>query len=164
MHLGSSFEVCYIFHVFYQYTSNYSERLRYIYPIFFFEDGSDFVSVPRSQALSVLQTAIRKVVIACSHTLLSDYRCDADCFSHLISISGWISNWRRRCVANNIIKSVNINWPKLSTLISNIRTCASLISPGQNGRHFADDIFRCFFVNKSLGFWSKFHWSLFLGL
>ena len=23
-----------------------------------------------------------------------------------------------------------------------------LISPGQNGRHFADDIFRCIFVNE----------------
>ena len=27
------------------------------------------------------------------------------------------------------------------------RTMYQLISPGQNGRHFADDIFRCIFVN-----------------
>ena len=26
--------------------------------------------------------------------------------------------------------------------------CLKLISPGQNGRHFADDIFRCNFVNE----------------
>ena len=32
----------------------------------------------------------------------------------------------------------------------------------QNGRHFADDIFRCIFVNESFVFWLKFHWSLFL--
>ena len=25
-----------------------------------------------------------------------------------------------------------------------------LISPGQNGRHFADDIFRCIFVNEKV--------------
>ena len=37
-----------------------------------------------------------------------------------------------------------------------------LISPGQNGRHFADDIFRCIFMNESFIFCLKFHWSLFL--
>ena len=30
---------------------------------------------------------------------------------------------------------------------------------GQNGRLFADDIFRCIFVNKSCIFWLSFHWS-----
>ena len=30
-----------------------------------------------------------------------------------------------------------------------------LISPGQNGRLFADDIFRCIFANESLVFWLK---------
>ena len=43
-----------------------------------------------------------------------------------------------------------------------LQTTLSLISPGQNGRHFADDIFRCIFVNKTFIFWLKFHWSLFL--
>ena len=33
------------------------------------------------------------------------------------------------------------------------------LTPGQNGRHFADDIFKCIFVNKTF---PKFHWSLFL--
>ena len=36
-----------------------------------------------------------------------------------------------------------------------------LISPGQNCRHFVDDIFRCIFVNESFIFWLKFHWILF---
>ena len=36
------------------------------------------------------------------------------------------------------------------------------LPPGQNGRHFADDIFRCIFVNEMFLFWLKFHWSLFL--
>ena len=35
--------------------------------------------------------------------------------------------------------------------------------PGQNGRHFTDDIFRSFFVNDNFFIlWLKFHWSLFL--
>ena len=34
--------------------------------------------------------------------------------------------------------------------------------PGQNGRHFADDIFRCIWVNESFVFWLKFHWGLLL--
>ena len=33
--------------------------------------------------------------------------------------------------------------------------------PGQNGHHFANNIFRCIFVNESSVFWFKFHWSLF---
>ena len=37
-------------------------------------------------------------------------------------------------------------------------------SPGQNGHHFTDNIFRCISGNKSFVFWSKFHWSLFLGV
>ena len=37
-------------------------------------------------------------------------------------------------------------------------------SPRQNGRHFADDSFNFIFANKSLAFWLKFHWSLFLGI
>ena len=36
--------------------------------------------------------------------------------------------------------------------------------PGQNGRHFADDIFRCNSVNEKFIFWLKFHWSLFLSV
>ena len=36
------------------------------------------------------------------------------------------------------------------------------IHPGQNGRHFADDIFRCIFVNAKFCVWLKFPWSLFL--
>ena len=34
--------------------------------------------------------------------------------------------------------------------------------PGENGRHFADDIFRRISWTKSFVFWLKFHWSLFL--
>ena len=32
----------------------------------------------------------------------------------------------------------------------------------QNGSHFADESFKCFFVNEMLEFQLKFHWSLFL--
>ena len=34
--------------------------------------------------------------------------------------------------------------------------------PGQNGRHIADDIFRCVFVDEKFGILIKFHRSLFL--
>ena len=30
-----------------------------------------------------------------------------------------------------------------------------------NGRHFADDIFKCIFLNEMFDFRLKFHWSLF---
>ena len=33
--------------------------------------------------------------------------------------------------------------------------------PGQNDRHFADDIIDAFSWMKSFVFWLKFHWSLF---
>ena len=35
-------------------------------------------------------------------------------------------------------------------------------APGQNGCHFAGNIFRCIFMNERFVFWLKFHWSLFL--
>ena len=34
--------------------------------------------------------------------------------------------------------------------------------PGQNGRHFANDIFKRIFWMKKVDFWLKFHWRLFL--
>ena len=36
------------------------------------------------------------------------------------------------------------------------------LRPGQNGRHFADDMFKCIFWMKMFEFRLKFHWSLFL--
>ena len=36
------------------------------------------------------------------------------------------------------------------------------LSLGRNVSHFADDIFRCIFVNEQFGFFIKFHWSLLL--
>ena len=36
--------------------------------------------------------------------------------------------------------------------------------PGQNGRHFAEDIFKRIFLNEKVHFWPKYHWSLFLSV
>ena len=36
------------------------------------------------------------------------------------------------------------------------------LRPGQNGHHFADDIFKCFPWMKTFSFWMKFHWIMFL--
>ena len=38
------------------------------------------------------------------------------------------------------------------------------VHPKQQGRHFADDIFKRIFLNKKIEFWLKFQWSLFLGV
>ena len=38
------------------------------------------------------------------------------------------------------------------------------LRPRQNGRHFADDIFKCIFINENVWFPIKFHWSSFLGV
>ena len=40
--------------------------------------------------------------------------------------------------------------------------CLNTLRPSQNGRHFADDIFKCIFLNWSIWILIKFHWSLFL--
>ena len=34
--------------------------------------------------------------------------------------------------------------------------------PEQNGRHFADDIFKRISLNEKIEFWLQFHWNLFL--
>ena len=36
------------------------------------------------------------------------------------------------------------------------------LRPRQDGRHFADDIFKCIFLMKTFDFRLKFYWSLFL--
>ena len=35
------------------------------------------------------------------------------------------------------------------------------LRPRENGRHFAEDIFKCIFLCAGCVFWSKFHWNLF---
>ena len=36
--------------------------------------------------------------------------------------------------------------------------------PGQNGRHFADDMFKRIFLNESICILNKFRWNMFLGV
>ena len=50
--------------------------------------------------------------------------------------------------------------PMIVSLLTQI--CINLSPLGQNGRHFANDIFKCIFINGSVVFRFKFHWSLFL--
>ena len=40
--------------------------------------------------------------------------------------------------------------------------CINSSLPGQNGRHFVDDNFKCICMNESFVFWLKSHWSLLL--
>ena len=47
--------------------------------------------------------------------------------------------------------AVNISLVICSKCSSNIYMYDYLIPPGQNGRHFADDIFRCILVNEKFG-------------
>ena len=50
----------------------------------------------------------------------------------------------------NLLGSVRENW-----LVNTLR-------PRQNGRHSADDIFKCIFLNENVWIPIKIHWNLFL--
>ena len=57
-----------------------------------------------------------------------------------------------------------VTWPIYTgyffITIQHVRVNSS--PPGQNGRHFADDIFSCIFTNEKFCILKKNHWSLFL--
>ena len=43
-------------------------------------------------------------------------------------------------------------------------TDLNTLKPRQNGRHFANNIFKGIFLNENLEFFIKFHWNIFLGV
>ena len=47
------------------------------------------------------------------------------------------------------------------TLWRNIESSVNTLSPRQNGRHFADDIFKCIFTKEMFLYWLEFYWSVF---
>ena len=60
-------------------------------------------------------------------------------------------------------ESVSMSWchhVDFTCLSSFSNQMLNTLRSRQNGRHFADDIFKCIFLNENA--WS-FHWSLFLG-
>ena len=80
-----------------------------------------------------------------------------------------LTNREKWIVSIRVQERVHILWDILwdasgpDTLWAIMQPGASLTRPpGQNGRHFADDILRCISMNDFLVFWLKFHWSLFL--
>ena len=40
-------------------------------------------------------------------------------------------------------------------------TCINTLRPRGNGRHFADDNFKCISLNENFEFWIKLHWNRF---
>ena len=67
----------------------------------------------------------------------------------------------------NVAWADMVIWTIMTSVITSyetngtVETCFNSSPPGQNGRHFADDLFGCIFVCKSFVFWLKFHWSFF---
>ena len=47
------------------------------------------------------------------------------------------------------------NLPPCYILVSHCRETVNSSPPGQNGHHFADDIFRCIFVNEKICIWTE---------
>ena len=66
------------------------------------------------------------------------------------------------CVAEGCLTA----WRGIKTVVTAMGplsdSCNERSPHGQNGRHFADDIFRCIFVNENFVSWLKFHWSFVL--
>ena len=50
---------------------------------------------------------------------------------------------------------------RLFSVILHYTMVINTLRPRENGRHFADDIFKCIFTNENLWISIKFHWSLF---
>ena len=81
-------------------------------------------------------------------------------------------NWWPFCLGLNVLKynhchTICLVIIEVTDSCQNENTMSPVmnnsISPGQNGRHFADDIFRCIFVNEIFFlFWLKFNGILFL--
>ena len=80
---------------------------------------------------------------------------------HVIAIRfGWNNGWSPGAIMSLISTESSVvlvkrrfshRWVQINTL-----------RPRQNGRHFADDIFKCIFLMKMFEFRLKFQWSLFL--
>ena len=81
-------------------------------------------------------------------------------------ISAWrhlsLSNITGNSTVRQFVQSNNkenlqapVDSPLKESVINTLR-------PRQNGRRFADDIFKCIFLNEMFEFRLKFHWSLFL--
>ena len=67
-------------------------------------------------------------------------------------LTQWVNS--RGSVTKKILFHVHIWHETLSNINSS--------PPGQNGRHFADNVFKCIFVNETFCILIKFHWRLFL--
>ena len=77
---------------------------------------------------------------------------DRWCIAHVSNSANWWHQRERICHhKDNIIENISFLFLNSSF-------------PGQNGRRFADGIFRCIFVNEKFVFWLKIHWSFFLSV
>ena len=86
------------------------------------------------------------------------------------TVSGLIPANERQCYF--VTRSL-IGWAQALSIFHRICSCVSVYfvrlwlnssPPGQNDRHFADNIFKCIFMNGKFIFWFDLHWSLFLSI
>ena len=82
----------------------------------------------------------RKKLAACRHHIKQILICD-----------GVWPPWIRWLLMSSWQKETNLNYVSVNSL-----------RPSQNGRHFADDIFKCIFLNEIYEFRLRFHRNLFL--
>ena len=88
--------------------------------------------------------------------------------STLVQVMAWCrqatSHYLSQCWPRSLLPYGVTTWanvdPDLCCHMESLGPMSYLISPGQNGRHFADHIFRCIFINEK--FWLGIHWCLFL--
>ena len=78
--------------------------------------------------------------------------------STLVQVMAWCRQATSHYLSQCWPRSMSPNGVTRPQWVKNLNSSPS----GQNGRHFAGDIFRCILLMKNFVFWLKFHLSLFL--
>ena len=69
------------------------------------------------------------------------------------------SHYLSQCWPKSLSPNV-VTWPKWVNNIPQDWFSFNTLRPRQNGRHFADNVLKCNFLNESYEFRLKFYWSL----
>ena len=70
--------------------------------------------------------------------------------------------WVSVVFADAFVRTAQTQWGVIKSFLMQMASqldCA-LMNPGQNGRHFADEISKCIFLNENIWIWLTFHWNL----
>ena len=83
---------------------------------------------------------------------------------HLFFLSQFLSSFIYPMLLPPSIRFLEVCTDHCSMIVMhciNLQAFVNSSPPGQNGCHFAADIFKCIFMNEKNVFWSKFHWIMF---